>query len=223
MPSYTLGEILSSATAAIGRRADIELSDASRLANDSYFEVVYAVSDAEFEKIAVSSTTTGENKIELPTDFHEPISASLIWSNSTAASAHSSYSTLKLVGIEAMDGRNPQPSGVPAEIAFFNSWIELYPSPNSAYSFQLRYRAHPSDMTELTSVPSLSTPWRKAVELKTREKLADFVADEELSRKYAGQYQAFVATLKTAQARRQSGEFRQGFAPYVPVGGRRRR
>jgi hypothetical protein len=225
MPQYTLGEILSSATAAIGRRDDISLSDASRLANDAYFEVVYAVSDMEFEKIAVSSTTSGENKIELPSDFHEPISASIVYrpSWSTSSSVNSSHLTLKIVGMEAMDGRNPEPGGVPEDLAFYNSWIELYPSPNSGYSFQLRYRAHPEDIVSLTSVPSLSTPWRKAVELKTREYLADFVDDEAASMKAAMQYQAYVATLKTAQARRQSGEWRQSVAAYVPTGGRRRR
>jgi hypothetical protein len=225
MPTYNLGEILSSATAAIGRRADISVSDASRLANDAYFEVWYAIAPEEGEKIAISSTTSGENKIELPTDFYAPVSAAIIHrpSWSTVSSVNSSYATLKIVGMEMMDGRNPAPGGAPREIAFYNSWMELYPSPNSGYSFQLRYRAHPEDLVSTSSVPSLSTPWRKAVELKTREYLADFVGDEERSAKAARQHAAFVATLKTPQALRQSGEFRQGFQPYVSKGGRRRR
>lgn len=224
MPAYTLGEILSSATAAIGRRDDIGLSDASRLANDAYFEVWYATQPEEGEKIAVSSTTSGENRIELPTDYHAPISAAVIYrpSWSTSSSVNSSYLTLKIVGVEAMDGRNPEPGGAPEEVAFYNSWMELYPSPDSGYSFQLRYHAGVSDMTALTSVPSLATPWRKAVELKTREYLADFVGDEERSQKASIQYLRYVSTLKTAQATRQMGEFRQGFAPYVPTGGRRK-
>jgi hypothetical protein len=224
VPAYTLGEILSSATAAIGRRDDIPVSDASRLANDAYFEVWYATMPEEAEAIAVSSTTSGENKIELPSDFHAPISAALVYrpSWSTASSARSSYLTLTLRDAASFDGKSPEPVGVPAEIAFFNSWIELWPSPNSAYSFQLRYRRHPTDLTSLTSVPSLSTPWRKAVELKTREYLADFVGDEERSQKAQVQYLRYVSTLKTAQAVRQSGEFDQGFKAFVSKGGRRR-
>lgn len=224
MPSYTLKEILSSATAAIGRRDDISLSDASLLANQAYFEVFYAIGPEESEKIAVSSTTSGENKIELPTDFHEPISANIVWrpSWSTSSSVNSSYKTLKLVDAATLDGKNPAPGGAPSEIAFFNSWVELHPSPDSGYSFQLRYRAHPEDLVSTSSVPSLETPWRKAVELKTREYLADFVGDEERSQKASVQYLRYVSTLKTTQARRQSGEWRQGFKPYVPIGGRRK-
>lgn len=224
MPAYNLGEMMSFATAAVGRRSDIDASDVSRLVNEAYFEVWYAAPPAEAEKIAVSSTTTGEGKIELPSDFYEPISAALIYrpSWSTTSSVHSSYLTLKLVSAADLDGKSPLPVGTPEEIAFYNSWMELWPSPNSAYSLQFRYRAGPTDLTSTTSVPSLSTPWRKAVELKARELVADFIQDEVASQKAQGQFLTYVATLKTSQAVRQSGEWRQGFKPYVPSGGRRR-
>ena len=224
MPSYTLGEILSSATAAIGRRADIGLSDASRIANDAYFQVFYATRPEEGERIAVSSTTSGENKIELPSDFWEPISAAIIYrpSWSTSSSVQSSYLTMNLVSIAQIDGRNPEPGGTPANLAFYNSWVELYPSPDSGYSFQLRYRAHPSDLTATSAVPSVSTPWRKAVELKTREGLAAFIGDGDAEAKASVDYLRFVATLKTSDALRQSGQFHQSFAFVPSVGGRRR-
>ena len=224
MPNFTLGECLSTATQNIGRRDDIPLSDASLIANRAYFEIAYAIEAEELEKIAVSSTTSGENKIELPTDFYEPISATLIYrpSWSTVSSVNSSYATLKISSMELMDGRNPVPGGAPSELAFYNSWIELWPSPNSAYSFQLRYRAHPEDLTSTSSVPSLSTPWRQAWVLKTQEYLADYVQDEVQSQKAHTQYQAYVSTLKTPRAVRNSGEFRRGFVPYVSKGGRRK-
>ena len=224
MPAYTLGEILSSATAAIGRRADISLSDASRIANDAYFQVFYATRPEEGERIAISSTTSGENKIELPSDFWEPISASLIYRNSwsTSSSAVSSYNTLNLLSAAFLDAHNPEPGAQPTGIAFYNSWIELYPSPNSAYSVQLRYRAHPTDLISTSSVPSVSTPWRKAVELKTREGLAAFVGDDAREAKASVDYLRFVATLKTSDGLRQSGQFHQGFAFVPSAGGRRR-
>ena len=224
MPSYTLGEILSSATAAIGRRADIPLSDASRIANDAYFQVAYATRPEELEKIAISSTTSGENKIELPSDFFEPISAALIYrpSWSTSSSVQSSYRTLNLASIAQMDGRNPEPGACPTDVAFYNSWLELYPSPDSGYSFQLRYRAHPEDLLSTSSVPSVSTPWRKAVELKTREGLAAFVGDGDAEAKASVDYLRYVATLKTSDALRQSGQFDQRFSFVRSAGGRRR-
>ncbi len=224
MPAYTLGEIMSFATSDMGRRADIAQSDASRLANEAYFEVFYACDPQEGEKIAVSSTTTGENKIELPTDFNIPITATLIYqpSWSTASSAHSSYITLHKVSIEEVDSKNPQPSGVPKEIAFFNSWAELYPSPNSSYSFQVRYRAHPEDLISTSSVPSLSTEWRKAVQIKAKQNVAAFIQDAAGVESARLEYLDYVRSIRNTQAKRQHGEFRQHFAPVLSKGGRRR-
>lgn len=221
MPTYDLAELMSFATSAVGRRSDLAVSDVSRLVNEAYFEVWYASDPEEAELITVSSTTTGVNRLELPSDFLAPISATLIWSDSTAASALSSYMTLNLVSIEQMDGRNPQPSGTPVDIAFFNSWAEIYPSPNSAFSFQLRYRSHLSDMTVTTSVPSLSTPWRRAVSIKAKELVAAEV-EHESEAKHSIDYIRYVSTLKTAKANRQSGEFKQNFNPTYGGGGRRK-
>jgi len=224
MPNYTLQEIASFATRAVGRRADLSISDASRFVNEAYFEVFYASDPQEAESVAVSSTTTGENKIELPTDFLEPITATLIFrSGSTADSNHSSYNTLRLVSVEQMDGRNPQPSGTPRDIAFFNSWAELFPSPNSAFSFQLRYRAHPTDLTELTDTPSVSTPWRRAIVLKTEEYLFQDLDDPQGVQSAQLRYLDYISRIQTDQASRQkSSQLRQSAAPTWGVGGRRR-
>jgi len=212
---------MSSATAAIGRRADIALSDASRMANEAYFEVFYASEPAEAETIAVSSTTSGENKIELPSDFLEPISATIIWRSSWGTSGTSSYQTLAITSIEEMDA-GALPVSTPEKISYFNSWLELYPSPDSGYSFQLRYRAHPVDLLSTSSVPSVSTEWRKAVELKSRELYAAYVGDYEREQKASVDYARYVVTLKTDVAKRQAGEFDFRFAPRQGSRGRRR-
>jgi len=223
MPQYTLGEMMSYATSAVGRRADLAQSDVSRMVNEAYFEVFYASSPQEAETIAVSSTTTGENKLELPTDFLEPISATLIYSTSTSTSDHSSYNTLRLVSVEDMDGRNPQPSGTPVDIAFFNSWAEIWPSPNSAFSFQLRYRAHPSDLTGTDAVPSLGTPWRRAVVLKAEEILFQYLDDPQGVQSAQLRYLDYISRIQTDEASRQkSRQLRYSVGPSWGIGGRRR-
>ena len=224
MPAYNLGELMSFMTSNAGRRADLDASVVSRLANEAYFEVFYALEPAESERIVVSSTTTGENKIELPSDFYTPISASLIYrSGSTAASNHSSYTTLKLVRAEEIDSKNPQPSGVPQELAFFNSWMELHPSPNSAYSFQLRYKSGATDMTSTSDIPSVSTPWRRAVLMKGEELLHAYLQDPSAEAAANLRYLRYTSTLKNEMAtRQQSGQFRYHLSPSWGVGGRRR-
>lgn len=221
MPAYTLGELISSATANVGRRSDIPASEVSRIVNEAYFDVFYSSSPQEGEKHAVSSTTTGVYKVELPNDFYEPISAFLVW-QSGATSGHSSHMTLRLVSTEQVDGRNPQPSGTPKDIAFFNSWAELWPSPNSAFSFHLRYKAHPSDLTASTAVPSLSTPWRKAVLLKAEEMLFKYIHDEVGESNAQMAYLEYVNRMHTDEARRQVGHLRHNVNPSWGLGGRRR-
>jgi hypothetical protein len=225
MPSYTLAECMSFATSEAGRRADIDASIVSRFVNESYMEVALETSPEALEKIAVSSTTTGENRISLPTDFYEPISASLIYqpSWSTSSSAHSSHYTLKRVAVADMDARNPQPSGTPIEIAFYNDWMELYPSPNSAYSLQIRYRSQVTDMSATTDVPSVGTPWRRAIVIKTKARIYDFVGDSAGAQSAELEYLKYVSKLKTDAARRQAMESEIGMKPlYGSYGGRRR-
>ena len=225
MPSYTLSEICSFATLEAGRRDDLSLSVVSRLANEAYAEVVVETNPEGLERIAVSSTTTGENRISLPTDFYEPISATLIWrpSGSTASSTHSSHYTLRRVSISQMDARNPQPSGTPIEMAFYNDWMELHPSPNSAFSLQLRYRSQVTDLSLATDVPSVGTPWRRAIVIKTAQKIFDVVGDDAGSMKKRIEYADYISKLKTDQARRQAMESPMGLTPlYGGYGGRRR-
>jgi hypothetical protein len=224
MPTYNLGEIMSFATGNVGRRADIQGSVVSRIANEAYFDVYYASDPARGEQIVPSSTSSGENKIELPTDFHAPISLALIYQTtaSPTASDHSSYKTLTLRDVDWMDARNPQPSGIPTDVAFYNTWLELYPSPNSAYSLQLRYRTGPSDLVETTDVPSVDTPWRRAVVIKAEELLYHYLQDDTREEAASRRYLQQVSMLETKQARIQRGLFRQHVTPRYGSGGRRR-
>ncbi len=84
MPAWSLADIMSNATAALGQRSDIALSTASFWANEGYEEVWSQLPSDEQEAIAVSSTTVNEDKITLPTDFQEPISLSNTSSNNNA-------------------------------------------------------------------------------------------------------------------------------------------
>ena len=127
-----------------------------------------------------------------------------------------------MVDVNELDGKSPQPSGTPKQIAFFNSWAELWPSPNSAFSFQLRYRASPSDITGLDDIPSLTTPWRMAVLKKTEEKVFRFLNDEVGAANAQSRYMDYVYQIKTDDAKRQAFRGNVGFTPYWSPGGRRK-
>lgn len=210
MPSYTLGEIMSFATADIGRRADIPQSVASRCANQAYFEVAGSGEFALQERRAVSSTTSGENAIDLPTDFAEPIAFWLEWSNSTSSSAVSNRRVLERVTTSYIDGNNPNPVGVPTAYAFFNSYVELYPSPDSAYSLHARYRSQVTDMIATSDIPSIATSARYAIVLKTQEMLHRYVGNYAGAAALEQSYLNYMTRIKSDEYRRQMSESPMG-------------
>lgn len=213
MPSYSLGEIMSQATARVGRRADIETSVASFWANAAYFEVATAAPHALLERIAVSSTTSSEPRISLPSDFGEPISFALI-ARSSASSTELSYSTLAVVDHSYIDVNGPG-SGQPDRLALFNTYLELWPSPNSAYSVQIRYKSMVTDLTATSDLPSLSTPWRHAVLLKTETHLHEFLGNDAGAHASEMRYLNYVSRLDTDEAKRQKAQGRQGVTVYT--------
>src|SRR5579859_1528055 len=83
-----LGDICSMATTFAGGRLDYSYSEASRLANIAYSEVATRINaHRPKEALAVSSTTSGGNRIALPSDFDYSIALTLyVGSGSTATS-----------------------------------------------------------------------------------------------------------------------------------------
>ena len=76
MPAWTLSTLVSRATQALGNRGDIALSDASFWANVAQEQVWNAIPHDAKEGLATSSTTSGGDKVALPSDFFELIQLS---------------------------------------------------------------------------------------------------------------------------------------------------
>src|SRR3990167_93340 len=127
MPSWNLGELMSKAKARIGRRSDLTASEVSFWVNQAYFDVSDAVPHALQERLAVSSTTSGENRIDLPGDFSEFINISMEWSWSTATSRVSSHKTLHPISASRADADGFLPPGEPEAYIAYNRWLELWP------------------------------------------------------------------------------------------------
>lgn len=202
MPSWTLGDIMSKATARIGRRSDLTISDVSFYANMAYQEIALSERHALLETLTVSSTTSGENRVELPADCLEPLSLSWL-----TTAAMGSGQTLRQTSHDAIDAMGFG-AGKPDRYAFYNNWIELWPSPDSSYSLQMRYLAYPSDMTLVTAVPSLATEWRPAVLYLTEALLHEHVGNEVEGASARGRYAGYAASLKNTLARRQAAGLR---------------
>lgn len=190
---------MSNATARIGRRSDLAVSTISYWVNVAYQEVAQAAPSALMEILTVSSTTSGENRLELPTDCMELINLSWLTTLGTQ-----SGQTLRRTNVNRVDQAGFNPIGKPSEFALFNNWIELWPSPDSSYSLQMRYIGYPADMTATTAVPSLATEWRPAVQYLAEAFLHEYVGNELEAASARARYAGYTASLKDKEARRQS-------------------
>ena len=211
MPSYNLGEIMSYSTRRAGRREDLDPSVVSFYANTAYEEVV-EIADHEFhEQLTRTSITSGEYKITLPNDFHSPVNVSLY------TTASGSGLTLEQVQASSLDQGSRWPLGTPQRYMLYRDWLELDPGPDtstsSRYSLQIRYRSHATDLIDTTDVPSISTPWRKAVMYLTEaEVMADInnYVGEAIARQ---RYSNYVQLLENRNAKRQAAEGGRGVHP----------
>lgn len=158
----SLAEICSLATGFVQGRTDITLSDASRMANLAYQEVATRIRYTADEGLAISSTTSGENRIALPADFAYPINVS----NLSVAG-----STLTLREADTFDSQSTAPA-CPTHYALYATWLELSPSPDSSYSLQLRYGRKLPALVASTSTPAFDSRFHLPLVFRTAALLA---------------------------------------------------
>jgi len=185
---------MSFATSAIGNRADLAVSVVSLYANQAAIDINFAVEPQEVEAIAVSSTTSGENKITLPTDFY----AALVVSN-LSSSPQQLLTKKNWMDIDS----GTTTLGAPVDYVLYDTWMELYPSPDSSYSIQLRYQARPSVLTTLTSIPSFDTRFGVAWMYKTASYCAWHIKDFETAAIFDQKYIGELSRIPTDLALRQ--------------------
>lgn len=191
---WTLGTAMSQATSILGNRADISSSNASFYANQAAIDIQFAVEPKELEGIAVSSTTSGENLISLPSDFYAI----------TDVSNLSISPPQLLTKWNVYDVDSTQTAlGTPTNYVSYNTYLQLWPSPDSSYSLQLRYQTQQSVMTSITATPSFDTRYGLAWMYRTAELLAILVKDYEGSTIMHNAFLQEVATKPSDLALRQ--------------------
>lgn len=228
MPQITLGQCISDASGLAGGRSDWAVSEVSRWANYA-LEAVAMAAGAHHkppEALAISSSTSGGNRIALPTDFDAPIAFTMyVGSTSTATTSRTTYEVplLQRDGAWVDAQSNQFYGGIPSHYVWYASWLELFPSPNSAYSLQLRYKAKQSVLTLSASTPNLDAQWHQAWMYKTAELLSasrDDASREALNRnRYINYISAVETDLAKSQHDRRSMTMRPGMASNFRNGG----
>lgn len=201
MPAYTLGEIMSQATARVGRRADLDASTVSFLANEAALEVHAIYPVASSESSTMLSVVSGSPSLALPAGCETLTMLSL--------QSGGSGSTLLRTSFEEIDSYGTA-GGTPTRFAYQGDTLELRPVPNSNWSALARFRVAYQDMTATGDVPSLATPWRAAVVMKLEEKLHLFLGNGVGAAMAQQRYLGYVSMLRNDDARRQSSELVRG-------------
>ena len=191
-----LGQVCSRATEIAGGRVDWSLSDASFYANMAAQEVSQFAGHLPKEAIAVSSTTSGENRYALPSDF-DYSTALTLYQGSNATAGSRMTTAIPLVGRDAnwADSRSFPDDGVPDNYVLYSTFFELYPSPNSGYSMTLRYVARQPTLITSTETLSLDDRWHPAWLYKTVELLEASRNNVEAEAMARNRYLSYVATI----------------------------
>lgn len=195
----SLAQCCSRATEMAGGRLDWGLSDVSFYSNLAAQEVAQQSGHIAKEAIAVSSTTSGENRYALPADFDYSTALTLfVGSNSTADTSRYTTSYV-LQGRDAnwIDSRSLPDNGIPEFYVLYNTFFELAPSPTSAYSLQLRYMARVPTLVNSSETLLLDDRWHPAWLYKTVELLEASRNNVEGEMVAHNRYLQYVATVPT--------------------------
>lgn len=203
----SLQQLLSYATTMAGNRNDWATSEASFWANQAYSTVYNRIGHTPLEAVAVSSTTSGENRYQLPTDYAYGIALTLLQGSTSTDTTGASNSTtvirLKQRDAGWMDAQTLTPIGVPEAYEQYATWFQLWPSPNSAFSMQLRYAVKPQTLIQSTDTISLDERWHAAVLYKTVELLEASRSNVEGEAIARNRYLNYVVTIPTDPAFKQ--------------------
>ncbi len=189
----TLDDCISKATTLAGR-SDFVTSEVSFWANAAYEELSTRIQYRTKEALAYSSTTSGENRVALPSDFEADISLSNI-------SRSANNNLVKIEGTN-IDSRRTE-LATPTRYAIYGTWMELWPSPDSSYSLQLRYHAKLPTLVDSTSTPLVDSRWHMGWVYKTTEMLHSARRDTEGELIARNRYVGFMQSTPSDKALQQ--------------------
>lgn len=209
---WTLRDLMSEATSIAQTTGDgVQPSRVSFYVNQAQRDIANRVQQVEYERLAVSSTSSGEDKMFLPADCERLLALSF----DTGVSGIGGRG-LQQANLWQMDSQSQgTQTGVPQYYLSYATWVQLYPSPNSQYSLLMRYVARMSDMTDLDAVPSVDTRYHTAVLYRTVEHLALRKGNAEQAALMRGFYERELVAQPSAAAQRQQN--RSGMAARVQL------
>lgn len=194
----SLADVTSRATTLAGGRTEWQPSEISFWANVAAQEVYNQVVHLPLESLAYSSTTSGENRLSLPSDFDTPLALSNLSTDGVTGGRQ-----LPLVTGDWIDSQASTTNGEPQVWALYGTWLELWPSPDSSYSLLLRYRARQGTLVASTDTPAFDERWHPGWLYKTTELLEASRGNPEGEALARNRYLSYMASIPDDRSRRQ--------------------
>lgn len=198
---WTLRDLMSEATTVAGLTdTHIMPSRVSHYVNLAIRDIANRLPAVEFERYATSSTSSGSPFYFLPADCERVLNLSF----ATGVPGSWGGQGIRQTNVWEIDEQSQgTQTGIPDRFASYGTWLELYPSPNSSYSLQLRYIARFSEITNTESVPSVDTRYHSAVLFKTTEYLGLRSGNPALANLMHDRYEAELTKQPSALNQRQ--------------------
>ena len=193
--------MISKATTLAGGRRDIPASEVSFWANVAAAELYGQVWHTPLEALAISSTTSGENRISLPSDFDGMISLSNLSTQGVVGGRN-----LPPVTGDQIDSRATADLAEPEVYALYSTWMELYPTPDSSYSLQLRYWSKQPTLVASTSTPAFDEKWHPGWLYKTAELIEARSGNPEGEALARNRYVSYMASQRDDKTMRQQAK-----------------
>ena len=204
MPALTLQTLMSEATAAVGQRLDLTVSQVSLQANLAQLEVASILPHTELMASTNVILAAGSGGTTLPADFGEAVD--LFRQNSFDAFGYRLLTQVPLQEIDNAGDSTGTATGVANRYAISANSLLVYPASTSADTLTLRYVKVPSDMTALTALSSLHTRYHPAVLYKLSENLCDRILDNQRAAYFRNKFISVMGTVPSASDVRMRSE-----------------
>ena len=193
----TMSQIWSMATSMIGGRKDFSTSELSLYANLAKDEVATRIKHIPLESTYTYSALSGITTLSLPSDFGYATAFTAASTPGTNRGRQLDFKTREWQDSQATD------SGEPETYAVYGNALWLWPSPNSDYSFILRYQGKIATMVSSSDTPSLDERWHVGIAYKTASLLASARNDLEGETVATARYLNYMQSTPTDDAYRQ--------------------
>lgn len=187
----TMAQCWSVVTNFVQGRTDYSNSELSLAANLALDDLTSKVEMRSLQSHTVSSSTSGTSALTFPTSCHYVTSVSNL-----SLGASDSRRTLHPCSIVDIDSASTE-LGIPVKYAIYREQLVLWPSADSAYSFQIRFQEKVPAVVDSVDTPNIDDRWHYPWALRTAAIAAAMRNDLDQSQFLQAQYLGQVSGTPT--------------------------